>query len=233
MYSYILIVLKIRIKYLIKINCCSHSTPYSVTLPSTAPPPPPPPLYDPLSTNKSTGKPALIVERIWDRLYFIHWKLKRSASAPTYQFNPAGLSLIQPLLEPYEHKVSQNSSIKGYSSPRWGPFQPLGPNQPQVIGLYWPWFKGAKLHSKIGHWNGPIFRAFWFTVFHTKIRRPRNILLFMMSLLLYFVLLICASRMFNLANGWNIYLRWIATPVKSLHHVFLPSDFWATIKLQP
>ena len=42
MYSYILIVLKIRIKYLIKINCCSHSTPYSVTLPSPAPPPPPP-----------------------------------------------------------------------------------------------------------------------------------------------------------------------------------------------
>ena len=41
--------------------------------------------------------------------------------------------------------------------------QPLGPNQPYVIGLYWPWFKGAKLDSKIvlyfTHRNGPIFRA--------------------------------------------------------------------------
>ena len=39
-----------------------------------------------------------------------------------------------------------------------------GPTSARVIGLYWPWFKGAKLDSKIGpydftHGNGPTFRA--------------------------------------------------------------------------
>ena len=47
--------------------------------------------------------------------------------------------------------------------PPVGPISAQGPNRPPLIGLYWPWFKGAKLDSKIGlyftHRNGPIFRA--------------------------------------------------------------------------
>ena len=44
-----------------------------------------------------------------------------------------------------------------------GPISAVGPNQPKLIELHWPWFEGAKLDSKIGlyftHRNGPIFRA--------------------------------------------------------------------------
>ena len=36
-----------------------------------------------------------------------HWKLKRSVSAPKCQFSPAGQSLIQPFLKPFEHNLGQ------------------------------------------------------------------------------------------------------------------------------
>ena len=39
-------------------------------------------------------------------------KIKRSVSAPKCQFSSAGQNLIQPLLEPVEHILSQNSPIK-------------------------------------------------------------------------------------------------------------------------
>ena len=93
----------------------------------------------------------------------IHWKFERSVLAPKCQFSPAGQSLIQPFLEPFEHNLGQKSSIKRLFQPTVGPISALGPNQPYLIGLYWPWFKRAKLDSKIGlyftHRNGPIFRA--------------------------------------------------------------------------
>ena len=67
----------------------------------------------------------------------IHWKLKRS-----------GQNLIQPLLKPFEHNLSQKRSTKRLSSPCKYPFQLLGPNQTQLIGLYWPWFSTVwNLHS--------------------------------------------------------------------------------------
>ena len=59
---------------------------------------------------------------------WVHWKLKRSVPAPKW-FSPACQSLIQPLLEPFEQNLSQNSPIKRL-------FQPLGPNQPYVIGKW-------------------------------------------------------------------------------------------------
>ena len=95
--------------------------------------------------------------------WYQHWKLKRSVSAPKYQFSPAGQTLIKPFLEPFEHNLGQKISIKRLLQPTVGPISALGPNQPELIGLYWPWFKGAKLDSKIGlyftHRNGPIFSA--------------------------------------------------------------------------
>ena len=48
-----------------------------------------------------------------------------SLSAPKCQFSAAGKSLIQPLLEPFKHNLSQNSNIKSL-------FQPLfsrGPSE--------------------------------------------------------------------------------------------------------
>ena len=59
----------------------------------------------------------------------VHVSLKsktRSVSAPKCQFSPAGLSLIQPLLESLEHVLNQTAESKGYSSPRWDPFSTLG-----------------------------------------------------------------------------------------------------------
>ena len=50
-------------------------------------------------------------------LHHVHCKLKRSVSAPTCQFSPAGQSLIQLLLEPFEHNLGQNSSIKRLFQP--------------------------------------------------------------------------------------------------------------------
>jgi len=41
----------------------------------------------------------------------------RSVSAPKCQFSPAGLSLIQPLLESLEHVLNQNGSIKRLFQP--------------------------------------------------------------------------------------------------------------------
>ena len=101
--------------------------------------------------------------RIFLFLSYSHWKLKRSVSAPKCQFSPAGRSLIQPFLEPFEHSLGPKSSIKRLFQPTVGPISALGSNQPKLIWLYWPWFKGAKLDSKIGlyftHRNGTIFRA--------------------------------------------------------------------------
>ena len=60
----------------------------------------------------------------------LHWKLERSVSAPKCQFSPAGQSLIQPFLEPFEHSLGQKSSIKRLFQPTVGPILALGPNQP-------------------------------------------------------------------------------------------------------
>ena len=97
--------------------------------------------------------------RLWpNRLYYVSLTI-------LYPFllHTAGQSLIQPFLEQFEHNLGQKSFIKRLFQPTVGPISALGPNQPQLIGLYWPWLKGAKLDSKIGlyftHRNGPIFRA--------------------------------------------------------------------------
>ena len=84
-------------------------------------------------------------------------------------FSPkAPIQLVRPksyLAPPgaFEHNLCQNMPIKRLFQPKLGLFQPLGPNQPWVIGLHWPWFKGAKWESKIElyftYWKGPIFRA--------------------------------------------------------------------------
>lgn len=44
--------------------------------------------------------------------HLLHWKLKRSLSAPKRQFSPVGQRLIQLLLEPFEHNLRQTISIK-------------------------------------------------------------------------------------------------------------------------
>ena len=60
----------------------------------------------------------------------LHCKLKRSVSAPKCQFSPAGHSLIQPFLEPFEHNLGQKSSIKRLFQPTVGPISALGPISP-------------------------------------------------------------------------------------------------------
>ena len=55
---------------------------------------------------------------------------------PTHLFGPKSDSAPP---EAIERSLIQNS-----------PFEPLVPNQLCVIGLYWPWFKGAKRASQIG-----------------------------------------------------------------------------------
>ena len=57
--------------------------------------------------------------------YFTHWKWKRSVSAPKCQFSPAGQSLIQPFLEPFEHNEGQKSSVKRLFQPKIGPISAL------------------------------------------------------------------------------------------------------------
>ena len=44
---------------------------------------------------------------IFSILFYLHWKLKRSVSAPKCQFSPAGQSLIKPFLQPFEHNLGQ------------------------------------------------------------------------------------------------------------------------------
>ena len=66
-----------------------------------------------------------------------HWKLKRSVSAPKSEFSPACQSLIQSLLEPFEHNCSQSSPIESLFQPLLGLIQPMNAHQPQVNGLYW------------------------------------------------------------------------------------------------
>ena len=60
----------------------------------------------------------------------VHCKLKRSVSAPKFQFSPAGQSLVQPFLEPFEPNLGQKSSIKRLFQPTVGPISALEPNQP-------------------------------------------------------------------------------------------------------
>ena len=57
-------------------------------------------------------------------------KIKKDVSAPKCQFSPAGQSLIQTFLEPFEHNLCQKSSIKRLFQPTVGPISALGPNQP-------------------------------------------------------------------------------------------------------
>ena len=83
-----------------------------------------------------------------EKLVCMHGKLKRFVSAPKCQFSPAGQTQIQLFLEPLEHNLGQKCSIKRLFQPTVGPISALGPNQPQRIRLYWPWFKEAKLDSK-------------------------------------------------------------------------------------
>ena len=66
------------------------------------------------------------------------------------QFSPATQSLIQPLLDPFEHNLSQNSHIKRLLQPTLGHISTLGSKLSLGNWRYWPWFKGAKLDSKIG-----------------------------------------------------------------------------------
>ena len=101
------------------------------------------------------GAHALLLQLCNSEQSFIHCKLKRSVSAPKCQFSPSWshLSTIQ----------AKKSSIKRLFQPTVGTISALGPNQPQLIGLYWPRFKGAKSDPKIGLYftyrNGPVFRA--------------------------------------------------------------------------
>ena len=67
---------------------------------------------------------------IFSILFYLHWKLKRSVSAPKCQFSPAGQSLIQPFLKPFEHNLGQKSSIKRLFQLTIGPISALEPNQP-------------------------------------------------------------------------------------------------------
>ena len=60
----------------------------------------------------------------------VHCKLKRSVSAPKFQFSPAGQSLVQPFLEPFEPNLGQKSSIKRLFQPTVGSISALEPNQP-------------------------------------------------------------------------------------------------------
>ena len=59
-----------------------------------------------------------------------HTENEKTVLASKYQFSPAGRCLIQPLLKSFNTFQVKTAQSKGYSSPRWGPFQPLGPNQP-------------------------------------------------------------------------------------------------------
>ena len=90
------------------------------------------------------GRPWGLKVKFWFSSFFVqiksngssyllvvpHWKLKRSVSAPKCQFSPAGQSLLQPFLEPFENNLDQKSSIKRLFQPTLGPISALGPNQP-------------------------------------------------------------------------------------------------------
>ena len=99
------------------------------------------------------------------------------------QSSPAGQSLIQPLLEQFEHKFSQNSPIKTLFQPTLGPISALGsklaqgnwmvrvgpdlrePNYTQKMGLH------------LSRRNGPIFRvnrSFWSTVYNQNFNFERR-----------------------------------------------------------
>ena len=59
--------------------------------------------------------------------HYVHWKLKRSVSAPKCQFSSSGHSLIQLLLEPFENNLSQNSpghqrAIPAYTGTHFSPW---------------------------------------------------------------------------------------------------------------
>ena len=56
----------------------------------------------------------------------LHWKLKRSVLALKCKLTPAGQSLIQPFLEPFEHNLGQKSSIRRQFQPTLRPISALG-----------------------------------------------------------------------------------------------------------
>ena len=74
-------------------------------------------------------RPSLVKNSI-STVCKVHCKLKRSVSTPKCQFSPAGQSLNQPFLEPFDHNLGQKSSIKWLFQPTVGPISALGQNQP-------------------------------------------------------------------------------------------------------
>ena len=79
---------------------------------------------------------------------FFHYTLQRKGSAnsalqPKVWFSPS-------FLDPFEHNLSQNSPIKRLFQPTLGHISTLGSKLSLSNWRYWPWFKGAKLDSKIG-----------------------------------------------------------------------------------
>ena len=103
------------------------------------------------------------------------------------QSSPAGQSLIQPLLEQFEHKFSQNSPIKTLFQPTLGPISALGsklaqgPLQGNWMVRVGPDLREPNYTQKIGlHFtnrNGPIFRvnrSFWSTVYNQDFNFERR-----------------------------------------------------------
>ena len=112
--------------------------------------------FDPYQKFHSVTKLACWFSGMTEPTHFqvVHWKLKRSVSAPKCQFSPAGQTLIQPLLEPFEHNLSQNCPIKSLFQP--GSKSALG-NQtvlPRLSATIDP-----KIELYFTHRNGPIFTA--------------------------------------------------------------------------
>ena len=111
-------------------------------------------------------------------------KLKKCVSAPfKCQSSPAGQSLIQPLLEPFEHKFSQNSPIKSLFQPTLGPISALWSKLAQGNWMLrlGPDLREPNYTQKIGlHFtnrNGPIFRvnrSFWSTVYNQDFNFERG-----------------------------------------------------------
>ena len=66
-------------------------------------------------------------------------------------FSPAGQSLIQPLLESFEHNLIQNSPIKRLFQPTLGSISALGSKSALVYWTVLAMIKGTKLESKGPH----------------------------------------------------------------------------------
>ena len=151
---------------------------------------------------------------------FLHWKLKRFVLAPKSDFRsksdsaPSGAIWAQ-------FRPKQLTQSKCYFCPRWGLFQPLGPNQPEIIRLYCNWFKGAKLDSKIGlyftHRNGPISKAkrsgsFWFFFSGLKIDTSCNFVRWNLSAIFISLIIIIVRRR-RMIKRYRVF--WFAENIKS------------------